>query len=110
MGGGIIDEQYATKYPYVENPFVKVDTFVKPRLSLSKDPINKIGNTDYLNMYETDKGIEISNELDPKLNYFISDKIMDANEYKGQMIHALEEDYLDYDISADTLNKNRTDG
>ena len=35
---------------------------------------------------------------------------MDANEYKGQMIHALEEDYLDYDISADTLNKNRTDG
>jgi hypothetical protein len=55
-----------------------MDSFVKPRLALSKDPINKLGNTDYLGFYESDGGIQINNDLDPKLNYFIaSDKIKD---------------------------------
>lgn len=98
------------KYPLLENPFVKMDSFVKPRLSLSKEPINKVGNTDYLGFYESKEGIQINNDLDPKLNFFISDKIKEVNEYKGDMIYELEEDMLDYDISAETLNKNRTDG
>ena len=97
-------------YPNIENPFVKMDSFVKPRLTLAKDPINKIGNTDYAGFYENEEGIQINNDLDPKLNYFISDKIKEVNEYKGDMIYALEEEMLDYDISAETLNKNRTDG
>ena len=97
------------KYPMLENPFVKLDSFVKPRLSLSKEPINKKGNTDYLGFYESDEGIQINNDLDPKLNYFISDKIKDVNECKGDMIYELEQDMLDYDISAEQLNKMRTD-
>jgi hypothetical protein len=97
-------------YPNIENPFVKMDSIAKPRLSLTKDPINKVGNTDYTQFYQGEDGIQINNELDPKLNYFISDKIKDVNQYKGEMIYALEEDMLDYDISAETLNKNRTDG
>lgn len=97
-------------YPLIENPFVKIDSFAKPRLSLAKEPINKKGNTDYTQFYQDDEGIQIHNDLDPKLNYFISDKIKDVSKYKGDMIYALEEDMLDYDISAETLNKNRTDG
>ena len=97
-------------YPLIENPFVKIDSFVKPRLSLSKTPINKTGNTDYAGFYQQEEGIQIHNDLDPKLNYFISDKIKDPNKNKGDMILPIDESMLDYEISADQLNKNRTDG
>jgi hypothetical protein len=99
-----------SRYPLINNPFVKMDSFVKPRLSLSKDPINKLGNTDYLGFYESDGGIQINNDLDPKLNYFISAKIKDMSQYKSDMLYPLEEDMLDYHISAEQLNKCRTDG
>jgi len=99
-----------SRYPLINNPFVKLDSFVKPRLSLAKDPINKVGNTDYLGFYESKDGIQINNDLDPKLNYFISDKIKDMSQYKMDMLYPLEEDMLDYHISAEQLNKNRTDG
>ena len=96
------------KYPLIENPFVKLDSFVKPRLSLAKHPLNKKGNTDYTQFYETDKGIEIHNELDPKLNYFISQKIKEKD--INDMAVPLDEDMLDYSISAEQLNSCRTDG
>jgi hypothetical protein len=98
------------KYPLIENPFVKMDSFVKPRLALSKDPINKLGNTDYLGFYESDGGIQINNDLDPKLNFFIASEIKDLSKNKGDMIAELDEDMLDYHIDAETLNKYRTDG
>jgi len=98
------------RYPLINNPFVKLDSFVKPRLTLSKDPINKKGNTEYLGFYESEGGIQINNDLDPKLNYFISDTIKDMSQYKTDMYVPLDEEMLDYHISAESLNKNRTDG
>lgn len=97
-----------SKYPLINNPFVKLDSFVKPRLTLSKDPINKKGNTEYLGFYESEGGIQINNDLDPKLNYFISDTLKEVN--KSDMYVPLDEEMLDYHISAEQLNKNRKDG
>ena len=96
------------KYPLIQNPFVKLDSFAKPRISLQKDPINKKGNTDYTQFHETDKGIIIDNELDPKLNYFISNTLKEKEPV--DMVVPLDESMLDYDISAEALNSNRTDG
>jgi len=103
-----IDKADNGKYPLIENPFVKMDSFVKPRLSLAKNPINKKGNTDYTQFYETDKGIEIHNDLDPKLNYFISNTLKEKEIV--DMVFPLDEDMLDYCISPEQLNSNRTDG
>tara|TARA_Y100000401_G_C8264407_1_gene194998 strand:+ start:57 stop:638 length:582 start_codon:yes stop_codon:yes gene_type:complete len=108
MSGKVLDSADTGKYPLIENPFVKMDSFVKPRLSLAKDPINKVGNTDYLQYYQEENGIQINNELDPKLNYFISDKLKEKE--PSQMEIPLDEDFLDYDVSAEQLNKCRTDG
>ena len=96
------------KYPLIQNPFVKLDSFAKPRLTLQKDPINKKGNTDYTQFYESDDGIVIENELDPKLNYFISNTLKEKEPV--DMVVPLDESMLDYDISAEALNSNRTDG
>lgn len=102
-------DEFNSKYPLIENPFVKMDSFVKPRLSLAKDPINKIGNTDYSVFKETSEGeIFIENELDPKLNYFIAKEIKEIK--PSDMVVPLDEDMLDYSVSAETLNKLRTDG
>ena len=100
---------YGDKRPLIENPFTNIDTFVKPRLSLAKEPINKIGNTDYINMYHTENGnIELDNQLDPKCNY-----ICGANEEMINnpfMVVPLDKDKLDYEVPAEYLNTQRTDG
>ena len=100
---------FGANRPLFENPFCNVDTFVKHRISLAKEPINKIGNTDYINMYQTKNGnVELENQLDPKLNYLCgkNEEIL-SNPF---MVIPLEKDKLDYDIPAEILNKNRTDG
>tara|TARA_R110000737_G_scaffold316736_2_gene327161 strand:- start:368 stop:943 length:576 start_codon:yes stop_codon:yes gene_type:complete len=103
-----IDEIDTVKYPLIQNPFVKLDSFVKPRLTLQKDPINKKGNTDYTEFYESNDGIEISNELDPKLNYFIG---VNMKEKKvDDMVIPFDESMIDYSLSAEQLNNCRTDG
>ena len=107
-GGIIIDKADNGKYPLIENPFVKLDSFVKPRLSLAKNPINKKGNTDYADFYQTEKGIQINNELDPKLNYYLS--LNGEAAEVPDMVVPLDESMIDYAISAEQLNKNRTDG
>ena len=96
------------RYPLINNPFVKLDSFAKPRISLQKDPINKRGNTDYTQFYETSEGVILENDLDPKLNYFISNTLKEKEPV--DMIVPLDESMLDYCISAETLNSNRTDG
>tara|TARA_R110000772_G_scaffold11488_2_gene35908 strand:- start:268 stop:843 length:576 start_codon:yes stop_codon:yes gene_type:complete len=103
-----IDKADNGKYPLIKNPFVKLDSFVKPRLTLQKDPINKKGNTDYTAFYETSEGIEISNELDPKLNYFISNTIKEKE--PADMVVPFDESMIDYSLSAEQLNSCRTDG
>jgi len=97
------------KYPLIENPFVKLDSFVKPRLSLAKEPIHKIGNTDYSQFIQYDNGVEINNELDPKLNFFIAKEIKEVNVIKDEYL-PVDESFLDYNISAELLNNMRTDG
>ncbi len=97
------------KYPLIENPFVKIDSFVKPRLSLAKESIIKKGNTDYTQFISYNDGVEIENELDPKLNYFIAKEIKEVNVVKDEYL-PVDESFLDYKISAEQLNKCRTDG
>ena len=104
----LIEKADNGKYPLIQNPFVKLDSFVKPRLSLAKNPINKKGNTDYAGFYESGDGIQINNDLDPKLNYFISNTLKEKEPV--DMVVPLDESMLDYDISAEALNSNRTDG
>ena len=97
------------KYPLIQNPFVKMDSFVKPRLTLQKENIRMKGNTDYTQFLQYEDGIEIQNELDPKLNYFISNEIKEVNQIKEEFV-PLDESMLDYSISAEQLNNLRTDG
>ena len=96
------------KYPLIQNPFVKLDSFVKTRITLQKDPINKKGNTDYTQFYESDDGIVIENELDPKLNYFIGVNMKEKK--ANDMVIPFDETMIDYSLSAEQLNKCRTDG
>jgi hypothetical protein len=95
--------------PLIKNPFIAIDSKWQTRLSLDKNPINKIGNVDYIQYYQTENGnIELENQLDPKLNYLIGK----GEEPKDNiyMAHPLDRDALDYTISPEDLNKGRTDG
>jgi len=96
-------------YPLIQNPFVKMDSFIKPRLTLSKENIRMKGNTDYTQFTQYEDGIEIKNELDPKLNYFISKEIKEVNKIKEEFV-PFDESMIDYCICPEQLNSLRTDG
>ena len=105
----IINDPQKDTDPLIKNPFIAIDTKWQTRLSLDKNPINKIGNVDYMQYYQTENGnIELENQLDPKLNYLIGK----GEEQKDNiyMAHPLDKNALDYTISPDDLNKGRTDG
>jgi hypothetical protein len=95
--------------PLIKNPFIGIDSKWQTRISLDKHPINKVGNVDYINYYQNEDGsVELDNQLDPKLNYFLG-----VNEYENKninMIYPIDSDCLDYTLSPDVLNNGRTDG
>lgn len=110
MTSVLIGKEDNGKYPLINNPFVKLNSFVKPRLTLNPDPIIKKGNTHYSQFLKNAEGdIFIENELDPKLNYFISPNL-NVNEKEDEMVLPLDEGMLDYCVSAETLNKHSTNG
>tara|TARA_R110002126_G_scaffold115257_2_gene253980 strand:+ start:334 stop:1011 length:678 start_codon:yes stop_codon:yes gene_type:complete len=97
-------EQSKVKYNLIKNPFVCRSDF-EVRVSLDKDPRKNKGNTDYLNLYETDEGaVHLVNELDSRSSYEFG-KVA-PNKYKEMSII----NKYDYDLSAEFLNEKRTDG
>tara|TARA_R110000822_G_scaffold113972_2_gene245361 strand:- start:1150 stop:1809 length:660 start_codon:yes stop_codon:yes gene_type:complete len=93
-----------TKYNLIKNPFVCRSDF-EVRISLDKDPRKHKGNTDYLNLYETDEGaVHLVNELDSRSSYEFG-KIA-PNKYKEMSII----NKYDYELSAEYLNERRSDG
>ena len=97
-------EMGKVKWNDVKNPFVCRSDF-EVRVSLDKDPRKHKGNTDYLNLYETDEGaVHLVNKLDGRSSYEFG-KIA-PNKYKEMSII----NKYDYDLSAEFLNEKRTDG
>tara|TARA_R110000796_G_scaffold237303_1_gene357265 strand:+ start:6838 stop:7497 length:660 start_codon:yes stop_codon:yes gene_type:complete len=93
-----------TKYNLIKNPFVCRSDF-EVRISLDKDPRKHKGNTDYLNLYETDEGaVHLVNELDSRSSYEFG-KVA-PNKYKEMSII----NKYDYELSAEYLNERRSDG
>ena len=93
-----------TKYNLIKNPFVCRSDF-EVRVSLDKDPRKNKGNTDYLNLYETDEGaVHLVNELDSRSSYEFG-KVA-PNKYKEMSII----NKYDYELSAEYLNERRSDG
>tara|TARA_R110000737_G_scaffold302739_2_gene309868 strand:- start:3303 stop:3962 length:660 start_codon:yes stop_codon:yes gene_type:complete len=93
-----------TKYNLIKNPFVCRSDF-EVRISLDKDPRKNKGNTDYLNLYETDEGaVHLVNELDSRSSYEFG-KVA-PNKYKEMSII----NKYDYELSAEYLNERRSDG
>ena len=93
-----------TKYNLIKNPFVCRSDF-EVRVSLDKDPRKHKGNTDYLNLYETDEGaVHLVNELDSRSSYEFG-KVA-PNKYKEMSII----NKYDYELSAEYLNERRSDG
>ena len=100
----VFAEMGKTKYNLIKNPFVCRSDF-EIRISLDKDPRKKIGNTDYCSLYETEEGaLHLNNPLDSKTNYEFGK--IPPNKYKE---YSIINNY-DYDISAEMLNKKRSDG
>ena len=100
----VFTEMGKNKWNLIKNPFVCRSDF-EVRVSLDKDPRKHKGNTDYLNLYETDEGaIHLVNELDSRTNYEFGKT--PPNKYKEYSII----NKYDYDISAETLNEKRSDG
>ena len=97
-------EMGKVKWNDVKNPFVCRSDF-EVRVSLDKDPRKHKGNTDFLNLYETDEGcVHLVNKLDGRSSYEFG-KIA-PNKYKEMSII----NKYDYDLSAEFLNEKRTDG
>tara|TARA_R110000824_G_scaffold340739_3_gene527236 strand:- start:7450 stop:8106 length:657 start_codon:yes stop_codon:yes gene_type:complete len=92
------------KYNLVKNPFVCRSDF-EVRVSLDKDPRNHKGNTDFCDLYKTEEGaIHLINNLDSNMSYdFGKTK---PNKYNEMTII----NKYDYELSADFLNTQRSDG
>jgi len=105
----IITDAENDRDPLIKNPFIAIDSKWQTRISLDKHPINKVGNVDYINYYQNEDGsVELDNQLDPKLNYFFG--VNEKENNNVNMVYPLDSDCLDYTISPEVLNNNRTDG
>ena len=103
----LIKEKFNVKSSknFDKNPFI-CNSFCGVRVSLDKDPRNKKGNVDYVNLYQvSDDTVILNNELDKSLDYAISKNPVEKvyKEYSNI-------DNYDYVLDANTLNKLRTDG
>ena len=85
-------------YRLIKNPFV-CKTSAPVRITLDKEPVRKIGNTQYIKECQVGNNTMLINELDPKLNYIIGLEDMEEKQMSFM-------DKYDYEVPAEVLNKN----
>tara|TARA_R100000541_G_scaffold26552_2_gene35965 strand:+ start:666 stop:1238 length:573 start_codon:yes stop_codon:yes gene_type:complete len=90
----------------IKNPFTCGSS--RPiRLTLDKLPPMKVGDTTYVKVIPFGETTVIQNELEPRLNYTFTKT---AEEVKFTDVNIIGSEGFDYNMPADALNKNRTDG
>ena len=91
----------------IKNPFI-CGSSAPIRTHLDKMAKMKKGDTTYVKQYEmTDGSVRLNNELDNRLSYTFQPKEIPVDTYKQEYTSGIN---MDYQVPADVLNNNRTDG
>lgn len=92
-----------TEPQLIKNPFI-CGSSKQVRIGLDKHPDYKVGNSTYVHQVSDGENVYFHNELDSKMNYCFGTKRRPEKNEQTSM------DKYDFQVPAEVLNKNRTDG